>query len=204
MTVTSTIWMLQLAVLLFFCQPYMFEPPEPQSDSEPEGIDQPPTHRARNSNTPRTYDRQGGGGVCAIVIHRGPKTGGGVRAIVTHRGPMTGGRTYDQRGCLKKEDKYASGLMLLRTPDRALKKRTVRLKPDEWPPYQCTVLSSRLACKLPQTGAPAGSRGISLFLWRGGRNINNRYSAFEYRYSIVKKKIAIFKCIDISYTPSKV
>ena len=26
-------------------QPYMFEPPEPQSDSESEGIDQPPTHR---------------------------------------------------------------------------------------------------------------------------------------------------------------
>ena len=34
-------------------------------------------------------------------------------------------RTYDRRGCLKKEDKYASGLMLRRTPDRALKNRTV-------------------------------------------------------------------------------
>ena len=33
-------------------------------------------------------------------------------------------RTYDRRGCLKKEDKYASGLMLRRTPDRALKNRT--------------------------------------------------------------------------------
>ena len=45
------------------------------------------------------------------------------------------------------------------------------------------------------------SRGISLFLWRGGRNINNRYSAFEYRYSIVKKNVAIFKCIDIFLHP---
>ena len=161
------------------------------------------TGGARNSNTPRTYDRRGG--VRAIVTHRGPTTGGGggggvrnsntprtydrrggVCAIVTHRGPMTGGggdarnsntpRTYDRRGCLKK-DKYASGA------GQGFE------KPDtEWPPYQCTVLSSRLACKLPQTGALAGSRGISLFLWRGGRNINNRYSAFEYRYSIVKKK----------------
>ena len=30
-------------------------------------------------------------------------------AIVTHHGPMTGGRTCDRRGCLKKEDKFASG-----------------------------------------------------------------------------------------------
>ena len=30
-------------------------------------------------------------------------------AIVTHHGPVTGGRTCDRRGCLKKEDKYASG-----------------------------------------------------------------------------------------------
>ena len=56
-----------------------------------------------------------------------------MRAIVTHSGPTTGGgrrarRTYDRRGCLKKEDKYASGLMLHRTPDRALKNRTVRPK----------------------------------------------------------------------------
>ena len=58
------------------------------------------------------------GGVCVC--------GGGVaRSIVTHHGPMTGGRTYDRRGCLKKKDKYASGLMLRRTPDRALKNRTV-------------------------------------------------------------------------------
>ena len=64
----------------------------------------------RSSNTPRTYDRRGGG----------------VRAIVKHRGPMTGGRTCDRRGCLKKEDKYASGLMLRWTPDRALINRTVR------------------------------------------------------------------------------
>ena len=63
-------------------QPYMFEPPEPQSDSESEGIDQPPTHR-------------------------GPMTGGGGGAIATHRGLTTGGggarnsstpRTYDRRG----------------------------------------------------------------------------------------------------------
>ena len=53
-----------------------------------------------------------------VTLGRG---GGGVRAIVTHPGPTTGGRTYDRRGCLKKEDKYASG----RTPDRALKNRTV-------------------------------------------------------------------------------
>ena len=59
----------------------------------------------------------GGGGVRAIVTHREPTTGGGVRAreIRTHHGPMTGGRTYDRRGCLKKEDKYASSLMLRRT-----------------------------------------------------------------------------------------
>ena len=37
-------------------------------------------------------------------------------------------RTYDRQGYLKKEDKYASGLMLRRTPDRALKNRTVRPK----------------------------------------------------------------------------
>ena len=45
------------------------------------------------------------------------RRGGGARlgstadggAIVTHHGPMTGGRTCDRRGCLKKEDKYASG-----------------------------------------------------------------------------------------------
>ena len=44
-----------------------------------------------------------------------------MRATVTHHGPMTSRRTYDRRGCLKKEDKYASGLMLRRTSDRALK-----------------------------------------------------------------------------------
>ena len=70
----------------------------------------------------------------AIVTHPGPTADGGggggwgTCAIVTHHGPMTSGRTYDQWGCLKKEDKYASGLMLRRTPDRALKNRTVRPK----------------------------------------------------------------------------
>ncbi|KAK0136142.1 NACHT, LRR and PYD domains-containing protein 12 [Merluccius polli] len=34
---------------------------------------------------------------------------------------MTSGRTYNRRGCLKKEDKFASGLMLCRTPDRSCK-----------------------------------------------------------------------------------
>ena len=68
---------------------------------------------ACDRNTPRTYSRWGGGGV---------------RAIVTHHRPMTGWRTYDRRGCLKKEDKYASDLMLRRTLDRALKNRTIRLK----------------------------------------------------------------------------
>ena len=58
----------------------------------------------------------GGGGARAIVTHLGPTADwGGVRAIGTHHGPMTSGRTYDRRGCLKKEDKYASGLMLRRT-----------------------------------------------------------------------------------------
>ena len=85
----------------------MFEPPEPQSDSESEGIgwsmpsDSTPQHTAdlrpaggggaRNSNTADL--RPAGGG------------GGGVRAIVTHHGPT--------RGCLKK-DKYVSDLMLRR------------------------------------------------------------------------------------------
>ena len=73
--------------------------------------------RARDRNIPRTYGRRGGGGGWA---------GGCARAIVTHHRPMTGGRTYDRRGCLKKEDKYASDLMLRRTPDRALKNWTVR------------------------------------------------------------------------------
>ena len=41
---------------------------------------------------------------------------------------MTGERTYDWRSGLKKEDKYTPGLMLRRTPDRALKNRTVRPK----------------------------------------------------------------------------
>ena len=91
----------------------------------------------RGRNTPRTYGRQGRGatgrrgGVRAIVTHRGPTAdgAGGARAIVTHHRLMTGGRTYDRGGgCLKKEDKYASSLMLHQTPDRAVKNRTVRPK----------------------------------------------------------------------------
>ena len=46
------------------------------------------------------------------------------------------------------------------------------------------------------------SRGISLLLWRGGRNINNRYSAFEYRYSIVKTISRYLSVSIFSYTPS--
>ena len=77
---------------------------------------------ARDSNTPRTYARRGGGGgVRAIVTHPGPTADGGARDRNTPQ-------TYDRRGCLKKEDKYTSGLMLRRTPDRALKNRTVRPK----------------------------------------------------------------------------
>ena len=73
-------------------QPYMFKPPEPQSDSESEGIDQPPTHRgsttcaggggARNSNTPRTYDRRGGvrnSNTPRTYDRRGAGGGGGAR-----------------------------------------------------------------------------------------------------------------------------
>ena len=84
----------------------MFEPPEPQSDSESEGIDQPPTHADL---------RPAGGGVRAIVTHRGPTTGGGGGAARNSSTPRTydrrgGGaarnsstpRTYDRRGCLKK------------------------------------------------------------------------------------------------------
>ena len=44
----------------------MFEPPEPQSDSESEGIDQPPAHRGP------TTDGGGGGGARAIVTLLGP------------------------------------------------------------------------------------------------------------------------------------
>ena len=69
-----------------------------------------------------------GGGARAIVTHLGPTADGGGGAIVTHHGPMTGERTYDWRSGLKKEDKYTPGLMLHRTPDRALKNRTVRPK----------------------------------------------------------------------------
>ena len=61
----------------------------------------------RSSNTPRTYDRREGEWV--VRNSNTPRTydrrGGGVRAIVKHRGPMTGGQTCDRRGCLKKEDK---------------------------------------------------------------------------------------------------
>ena len=42
---------------------------------------------------------------------------------------MTVGRTYDRRGCLKKEDKYASGLTLRRTPDRGGGARASDLRP---------------------------------------------------------------------------
>ena len=110
--------------------------------------------------------------------------GGGVRAIATHHGPTTGGRTCDRRGCLKK-DKYVSDLMLRQTPDRALKKRTGRMA-------TLSVHCAKFTVSM-QVATDWCSRGISLFLWRGGRNINNQYSAFEYRYSIVKKNIAIFK-----------
>ena len=39
---------------------------------------------------------------------------------------MTGGRTYDRRGCLKKEDKYGQGIE----------------KPDGWPPYDRPITFS--------------------------------------------------------------
>ena len=51
-------------------QPYMFEPPEPQSDSESEGIDQPPTHHGLMTG-------EGGGCARNSNTHRGPTTGGG-------------------------------------------------------------------------------------------------------------------------------
>ena len=67
-----------------------------------------PRHR-RTRTPPGTSDRVVGG----VRDRNTPRTdgggGGGVRAIVTHHKPMTGGPTYDRRGCLKKEDKYASG-----------------------------------------------------------------------------------------------
>ena len=85
---------------------------------------------------PRTYDRRG---VRAIVTHRGPTTGGGGARCVAI--------------ALKKEDKYASTLMLRQTPDRALKNRTVRLKPD-------TYLSSFLNPRPPGrvSAPPRGAR----------------------------------------------
>ena len=114
----------------------------------------------RSSNTPRTYDRRGGSGLCAIVTHHGPTTAGGwgVRAIVKHRGPMTGGRTCDRRGCLKKEDKYASGLMLRWTPDRALKNRTVR--PEAGRMAALSVHCAKFAVSM-QVATNWCSRGIS-------------------------------------------
>ena len=48
-------------------------------------------------------------------------------------------RTYDRWGCLKKEDKYASGAASIdAAPDAATggieKPDSQALKPDEWPP----------------------------------------------------------------------
>ena len=102
----------------------------------------------------------GGSGLCAIVTHHGPTTAGGwgVRTIVKHRGPMTGGRTCDRRGCLKKEDKYASGLMLRWTPDRALKNRTVR--PEAGRMAALSVHCAKFAVSM-QVATHWCSRGIS-------------------------------------------
>ena len=98
----------------------------------------------RDSNTSDLRPTRGGG-VRAIVTHPGPTAdGGGRRARSQHTPDLrpTGGgyardrntsRTYDRRGCLKNEDKYASGLMLRRTGH--WKTGQSGLKPDEWPPY---------------------------------------------------------------------
>ena len=66
--------------------------------------------RARSQHSSDLWPTRGGG-VRAIITHPGPMADGwgGTRAIVTHHGPMTGGRTYDRRGCLKKEDNYGQG-----------------------------------------------------------------------------------------------
>ena len=112
----------------------------------------------RSSNTPRTYDRRGGEWV--VRNSNTPRTYDrwGVRAIVKHRGPMTGGRTCDRRGCLKKEDKYASGLMLRWTPDRALKNRTVR--PEAGRMAALSVHCAKFAVSM-QVATNWCSRGIS-------------------------------------------
>ena len=80
---------------------------------------------ARNSNTPRTYGRRGGGG--------------GARCVTI---------------ALKKEDKYASGLMLRQTPDRALKNRTVRIKPDVYLSSFFNLRPPGRVSAPPQGGAP--------------------------------------------------
>ena len=138
------------------------------------------------TNPQHTADLRPAGGGRAIVTHRGSTTGGGgARNSSTPRTyDRRGGarnsntpRTYDRRGCLRK-DKYVSDLMLRRTPDRALKKRTGQMA-------TLSVHCAKFAVSM-QVATDWCSHGISLFLWRGGRNIKNRYSAFEYRYSIVK------------------
>ena len=140
------------------------------------------SQRAWTPNTPWTYDRRGGGGgVRAIVTHRGPTTGGGgVRAA--HRGPSTGGGGGGGVRAIAahRGPKGQIRVRLDAAPDRALKKRTGRMA-------ALSVQCAKFAVSM-QVATDWCSRGISLLLWRGGRNINNRYSAFEYRYSIVKKK----------------
>ena len=131
--------MLQLAVSLVLFSPRCLSHQNHNlTRSQRALIDQPPTHCGPTTG--------GGGG------------GGGARNSNTPR-------TYNRRGCLKK-DKYVSDLMLRRTPDRALKKRTGRMA-------TLSVHCAKFAVSM-QVATDWCSRGISLFLWRRGRNINNR------------------------------
>ena len=120
-----------------------------------------PAGGARNSNTPRTSDRAGagGGGVRAIVTHRGPTTGGGGGGARNSNTP----RTCDRRGCLKK-DKYVSKYDAAPDAGQGFEKATGRMA-------TLSVHCAKFAVSM-QVATDWCSRGISLFLWRGGRNID--------------------------------